>query len=58
MDNQEFETLLKGSLKRQAGLRADEAAVERVLARLSGPLPRQDTSRWRWPTVLLDWQFV
>ena len=36
----------------------DGAATARVLARLSGPLPRQKAQRWRLPTVLLDWQFA
>src|SRR6266852_9349097 len=59
MDNDSFEKLLEGALKRQAETsRGDEAAADRVLNRLSGPLPRQDVSRWRWPTVLLDWQFA
>ena len=59
MNNEQFETFLEGALKRQAETsRADEAAVERVLTRLGGPLPRQDGSRWRWPSVLLDWQFA
>jgi hypothetical protein len=29
-----------------------------VLKRLSGPLPRQKVPLWRWPAVLLDWQFA
>jgi hypothetical protein len=59
MDNDSLEKLLEGTLKRQAETsRGDEAAADRVLNRLSGPLPRQDVSRWRWPTVLLDWQFA
>lgn len=36
----------------------DDAAVERVLKRLAGPLPRQKVALWRWPLVLLDWQFA
>jgi hypothetical protein len=32
--------------------------VERVLKRLAGPLPRQKAPLWRWPAVLLDWQFA
>jgi hypothetical protein len=59
MTNERFETFLNGALKRGAKVpQADEAAVERVLKRLSGPLPRQKISRWRWPAVLLDWQFA
>ena len=37
---------------------ADETAAARVLTRLAGPLPRQDRAGWRWPAVLLDWQFT
>ena len=36
----------------------DEAAVARVLKRLSGPLPRQKLALWQLPGVLLDWQFA
>jgi hypothetical protein len=36
----------------------DPAAVNRVLARLAPPLPRQKVSLWRLPAVLLDWQFA
>jgi hypothetical protein len=55
--DQKFEKLLETALKPRADARADSAAVERVLKRLSGPLPRQKFA-WRWPTVLLDWQFA
>ena len=59
MNNEQFERFLAGALKRRAKApQADEAAVERVLKRLSGPLPRQKVSLWRWPAVLLDWQFA
>src|SRR6185312_2094079 len=37
---------------------ADETAAARVLTRLAAPLPRQDRAWWRWPAVLLDWQFA
>lgn len=37
---------------------ADPVAVNRVLARLAPPLPRQKIALWRMPTVLLDWQFA
>jgi hypothetical protein len=37
---------------------SDQIAVNRVLARLSPPLPRQKMSWRRWPGVLLDWQFA
>jgi hypothetical protein len=36
----------------------DETAAARVLTRLAAPLPRQDRAWWRWPAVLLDWQFA
>ena len=36
----------------------DDVAVERVLKRLAGPLPRQKPPLWRLPNVLLDWQFA
>ena len=63
MTDQQFEEFLAGTLKRQAqtpqsGSAAEQAAVERVLKRLSGPLPRQKISLWRLPAVLLDWQFA
>ena len=41
MTDEQFEKFLETALKRRAGAaHADEAAVERVLKRLSGPLPR------------------
>ena len=59
MSDQQFEKFLAAALKRRTeASQADEAAVERVLKRLSGPLPRQKISLWRWPSVLLDWQFA
>jgi hypothetical protein len=59
MNEEQFETFFDLALKRQADTsKADEAAVERVLKRLSGPLPRQKVSLWRLPAVLLDWQFA
>jgi hypothetical protein len=57
MTDSEFDRLLESALKRRTP-RNDEAAVHRVLNRLAGPLPRQHTTLWRWPTVLLDWQFA
>ncbi len=53
-----FEKLLETALKPGADAQADNAAVQRVLNRLSGPLPRQKFALWRLPTVLLDWQFA
>jgi hypothetical protein len=35
----------------------NDEAVARVTKRLAGPLPRQKVPFWRWPTVLLDWEF-
>ena len=59
MSDQQFEKFLAAALKRRTeAAQADEAAVERVLKRLSGPLPRQKIALWRWPSVLLDWQFA
>lgn len=36
----------------------DETSAARVLTRLAGGLPHQDRAFWRWPAVLLDWQFA
>jgi RNA polymerase sigma-70 factor (ECF subfamily) len=59
MTEAQFEKFLESSLKRRAATApADEAAVGRVLQRLSGPLPRQKVAFWRLPAVLLDWQFA
>ena len=59
MTNDEFDTFLDGALKRHLRApRHDEAASARVLRRLAGPLPPQQRPLWRWPTVLLDWQFA
>jgi hypothetical protein len=57
MTDEQLESFLKTALKREAPP-ADEAAVDRVLKRLSGPLPRQKQPFWRLPGVLLDWQFA
>ena len=59
MNDEQFEKLLASTLKRDGQApEADEAAVERVLKHLSGPLPRQKQPLWRLPGVLLDWQFA
>jgi hypothetical protein len=60
MTDEQFESLLDTSLKRQAAMQhADDAAVVRIFARLNGPLPSQKGHAWsRWPEVLLDWQFA
>jgi hypothetical protein len=57
MTDDQLERLLENALKRQASA-VDEAAVDRVLKRLSGPLPRQKTRLWRLPSVLLNWEFA
>jgi hypothetical protein len=36
----------------------NDDAVARVTKRLASPLPRQKVPFWRWPTVLLDWEFT
>ena len=57
MTGDQFESLLAGVLRRQAPP-IDDAAVNRVLERLSGPLPRQKQPLWRLPSVLLNWEFA
>ncbi|MGA9083539.1 MAG: hypothetical protein WB390_13885 [Pseudolabrys sp.] len=59
MTNEQFEDFLDTALKRKMQAPpADEAAVERVLKRLGGPLPRQKQALWRLPAVLLNWEFA
>jgi hypothetical protein len=59
MDENKFEQLLKTTLKPGASAqRDDQAATDRVLKRLAGPLPRQQMAWWRLPAVLLDWEFT
>lgn len=48
---------LDALLARAHGVKADDAAAARVLARLT-ILPRQKRPFWHWPLVLLDWQFA
>jgi len=59
MNKDQPDDFLDAALKHytQAPL-TDDAAVERVLKRLAGPLPRQKMARWRLPGILLDWQFA
>ncbi len=45
-------------LRHSQAIRADDAAIGRIQARLSGALPRQKQPFWRLPAVLLDWQFA
>jgi hypothetical protein len=59
MKKEQLPEFLETALKRHTQAPpANDAAVERVLNRLSGPLPRQKMSLWRLPGVLLDWQFA
>lgn len=59
MNETEFEQMLKTALKPGASTeRDDQAAADRVLKRLVGPLPRQQMAWWRLPAVLLDWEFA
>ena len=59
MTEAQLQELIEGALKRSAEPSpSDQAAAERVLQRLSGPLPRQKVPFWRLPAVLLDWQFA
>lgn len=59
MNKKQSDDFLEDALKRQMQTRpAEDAAVEHVLKRLAGPLPRQKTPLWRLPGVLLDWQFA
>jgi hypothetical protein len=57
MTDEQFEDFLRNTMKRDAKT-ADADAVDRVLARLRGPLPRQKQPLWRLPTVLLNWDFA
>ena len=61
MTDDQFDRLLDGALKRHLQKPQgdqDAAASARVLNRLAGELPRQHRPLWRWPVVLLDWQFA
>ncbi len=59
MNENKFQDFLDTAFRRHTkALPTDEAAVERVLKRLAGPLPRQKKPMWRLPSVLLDWQFA
>ncbi len=49
---------LDAALGGYGGGAPDDAALARLTARLSGPLPPQKRPFWRLPTVLLDWQFA
>src|SRR5262245_41238025 len=59
MTNDQFENFLETGLKRHLqSPPPDEAAVDRVLKRLAGPLPPQKRPFWRLPSVLLNWDFA
>jgi hypothetical protein len=59
MTIQQFPESLDATLKRTLKAQpSDPAAIDRVLARLAPPLPRQKMPLWRLPAVLLDWQFA
>jgi hypothetical protein len=59
MTNEQLDEFLDKALRRHMQApAANEAAVERVLTRLSGPLPRQKRPLWRLPAVLLNWEFA
>ncbi len=59
MTNEQLDEFLDKALRRHMRAPpADEAALKRVLARLSGPLPPQKQPRWRLPAVLLNWEFM
>lgn len=59
MTNEPLPQFLDAALKRTTQEKpVEQAAINRVLARLSPPLPRQKTPLWQIPSVLLDWQFA
>jgi hypothetical protein len=59
MSNDQLDNFLESALKRRLQPPpSDDAAVDRVLKRLAGPLPRQKRSLWQLPSVLLNWDFA
>jgi hypothetical protein len=59
MSNDQLDNFLESALKRRLQPPpVDDAAVDRVLKRLAGPLPRQKRSLWQLPSVLLNWDFA
>jgi len=58
MPNEQFDHLLGSALKRRAEMPVDDDAINRVLSRIAGPLPKQKQPLWRLPAVLVDWQFA
>jgi hypothetical protein len=49
MTNEQFDHLLGSALKRRAKKPVDEDAINRVLSRIAGPLPKQKQPLWRLP---------
>ena len=59
MDKDRLDAFVDAALKRHSKAPPPDAvAVQRVLQRLSAPLPPQKAPLWRLPSVLLDWQFA
>lgn len=59
MSNDQLDNFLESALKRRLQPPpSDDAAVDRVLKRLAGPLPRQKRSLRQLPSVLLNWDFA
>jgi hypothetical protein len=59
MNKDQLDDFLDTALRRHTKAPpTDDLAVERVLKRIEGPLPRQKPPQWRLPNVLLDWQFA
>jgi hypothetical protein len=59
MTENEFEQLLATALKPGASAEpGNQAAADRVLKRLAGPLPHQRMAWWRLPAILLDREFA
>ena len=59
MSNDQVDNFLESALKRRLQPPpVDDAAVDRVLKRLAGPLPQQRRSLWQLPSVLLNWDFA
>lgn len=59
MNKDQLDDFLDATLRRHTKASpTDDAAVERILKRIEGPLPPQKSPLWRLPNVLLDWQFA
>jgi len=59
MTNEHLPSPVESALKRVLQAQpSDPASVNRVLARLSPPLPLQKKPLWQIPSVLLDWEFA